>query len=70
MTDTFLGESHDSLFISDMDIPTPNQRIIRRHKRKVSKATEAVSDESCEKASSLEKARSQTDADHTGKINV
>ena len=45
--------------------PLPNQRIIKRHERKVGKAIEAVSsDESCEKALSLEKARSKTDADH------
>ena len=33
-------------------------------------AIEAVSDELCEQALSLEKARSKTDADHTAKINV
>ena len=69
MIDAGLGESHASSFISNMGIPTPNQRIIKRHERKVSKAIEAVSDESCEKALSLEKARSKTDADHTAKIN-
>ena len=70
MIDAFLGESHGSSFVSDTGIPTPNQRIIKRHERKVGKAIEAVSDESCEKALSLEKARSKTDADHTAKINV
>ena len=53
-----------------MGIPTPNQRIIKRHDRKVGKAIEAVSDESCEKTLSMEKARSKTDAYHTAKINV
>ena len=58
MIDAGLGESHASLFVSDMGIQTPNWRIIKRHERKVGKAIEAVSDESCEKALSLEKARS------------
>ena len=70
MIDAGLGESHASSFVSNMSIPTPNQRIIKRHERKVGKAIEAVSDESYEKALSLEKARSKTDADHTAKINV
>ena len=68
--DAGLGESHASSFVSNMGIPTPNQRIIKRYERKVGKTTEAVSDESCEKALSLEKARSKTDADHTAKMNV
>ena len=55
MIDAFQGESHASSFVSNMGIPTPNQRIIERHERKVGKAIEAVSDESCEKALSLEK---------------
>ena len=53
-----------------MGIPAPNQRIIKRHERKVGKAIEAATDESCEKALSLEKAGSKTDANHTAKINV
>ena len=55
---------------SNMGIPTPSQRIIKRHERKVGKAIEAAIDESCEKALSLEKAGSKTDTDHTAKINV
>ena len=55
MIDAFLGESHPSLFVSNMDIPTTNQRIVKRHERKVGKAIKAVSDESCEKALSPEK---------------
>ena len=57
--------AHRSFLI--WEFPTPNQRIIKRHERKVGKASEAVSDESCNKALSLEKARSKTDADHTAK---
>ena len=53
-----------------MGIPTPNQRMIERHEREVGKAIEGVSDESCEKALSLAKARSKTDADHKAKINI
>ena len=66
----WLGESHASSFVSNMGIPTPNQRIIKRHERNVGKAIEAVNDELCEKAFSLEKERSKTDTDHTPKINV
>ena len=71
MIDAGLGESHASSFVSNMGIPTPNQRIIKSYEKKVGKTIEAVSDdESCKKALSLEKARSKTDADHTAKINV
>ena len=69
MIDAGLRESHASSFVSNMYILTPNQRI-KRNERKVGKPIEAVSDESCEKVLSLEKARSKTDADHTAKINV
>ena len=68
MIDAGLRESHASPFVSDMGILTPNQGIIKRHERKVGKAIKAVSDESCEKALNLEKARSKTDA--TAKIKV
>ena len=70
MMDAGLRESHASSFVSNMGIPTPNQRIIKCHERKIGKEIEAVSDESYEKASSLEKTRSKTDADHTAKLNV
>ena len=49
MINAGLGESHSSSFVSNMGIPTPNQKIIKRHERKVGKAIETVSDESCEK---------------------
>ena len=55
MIDAALRESHASSFVSNMCIPTPNQRIIKRNERRVGKAIEAVSDESCGKAMSLEK---------------
>ena len=70
MIDAGLVESHASSFVSNMGIPTPNQRISKRHERTVGKAIEAVSDKACEKALSLEKARSRTEAYHTAKINV
>ena len=53
-----------------MGIPTLDQKMIKRQERNFCKPIEADTEESCEKALTLEKASSKTDANYTTKINV